>query len=59
MKNVLLLNQKNYKSKWLNNYELIETDELLCHLKPRNFFDEEVYFVLRNNNKSDIFIPRI
>lgn len=56
MKNVLLLNQKNYKSKWLNNYELIETDELLCHLKPRNFFDEEVYFVLRNNNKSNIFI---
>ena len=52
---VLLLNQKNYKTKWINNFELKDTDEIICKVKPRYYFDKEVNFVLRNNNNSDIF----
>ena len=55
MKNVLLLDQKNYKSKWLSDYELTESDKLICQVKPRQYFDNEVYFVLKNNNNSTIF----
>ena len=55
MKNVLLLNQENYKSKWFNNFELNEFDELICQVKPRYYFDNEVFIVLRNNNNGKIF----
>lgn len=55
MKNVLLLNQANYKSKWFNNFELSELDELICQVKPRHYFDNEVFIVLRNNNNGKIF----
>ena len=55
MKNVLLLDQKNYTSEWHTNFEMSEKDELICQVKPRYYFDEIVYFVLRNKNNSNIF----
>lgn len=55
MNNVLLLDQKNYKSEWFNNFELNNSDELICQVKPRHYFDNEVFIVLRNNNNSKIF----
>ena len=55
MNNVLLLDQENYKSEWCNNFELNNSDELICQVKPRHYFDNEVLVVLRNNNNSEIF----
>ena len=55
MKNVLLLDQKNHTSEWHTNFEMSEKDELICQVKPRYYFDEMVYFVLRNKNNSNIF----
>jgi len=55
MKNVLLLDQKNYTSEWYTDFEISENDELICQVKPRYYFDEMVYFVLRNKNNSSIF----
>ena len=55
MKNVLLLDKKNYKSQWLSEYELQDKDQLIGKIKPKLYFDKEVYFVLKNNNNSNIF----
>ena len=49
MNNVLILDQKNYKSKWYNNYTLEENDLLVCNVKPRYYFVDKVFLILKNN----------
>ena len=55
MNNVLILDQKNYKSKWYNNYTLEENDLLVCNVKPRYYFVDKVFLILKNRIDSDIF----
>ena len=55
MNNVLLLDNKNYKSLWLNNFKLDNNDELIGSLNPKYYFNDKVYVVLRNNMESNLF----